>query len=232
MVIGNVHGNGLVEVNMSDAIKVDIWSDIACPWCYVGKRKFEAGVAEFGEDVDVEYHSYELAPDTPVEVEGTALQNFVERKGVPLEQATKMFNQVIGAAATVGLNYDYDNLQSTNTVRAHELLHYAKAHGRQIDMKERLMRAYFVEGRHVGRAEDLADLAAEIGLDRGDALRALTAREYLPAVDADKAQAVEYGIQGVPFFVIDGKYGISGAQDPTVFTMALQQAKDGKGTQE
>ena len=213
---------------MSDAIKVDIWSDIACPWCYIGKRKFEAGVAEFGGEVNVEYHSYELAPDTPEEVEGTALQSFVERKGVPLEQAKEMFDRVIGVAKEVGLNYDYDSLQSTNTVRAHELLHYAKAHGRQIDMKERLLRAFFIEGRHVGRIESLADLAAEIGLDREDALRALTSREFLPAVDADKAQATEYGIQGVPFFVIDGKYGISGAQDPAVFVEALQQVKDEK----
>ena len=214
---------------MSNTIKVDIWSDIACPWCYIGKRKFEAGVAEFGDDVDVEYHSYELAPDTPEEVEGTALQSFVERKGVPLEQAQEMFDRVISVAADVGLNYDYESLQSTNTVRAHELLHYAKAHGRQIDMKERLLRAYFIEGRHVGRVESLADLAAEIGLDREDALRALTSREFLPAVDTDKAQAREYGIQGVPFFVIDGKYGISGAQDPAAFVAALQQAKDDKG---
>ena len=213
---------------MSDAIKVDIWSDIACPWCYIGKRKFEAGVAEFGGEVNVEYHSYELAPDTPEEVEGTALQSFVERKGVPLEQAKEMFDRVIGVAKEVGLNYDYDSLQSTNTVRAHELLHYAKAHGRQIDMKERLLRAFFIEGRHVGRIESLADLAAEIGLDREDALRALTSREFLPAVDADKAQATEYGIQGVPFFVIEGKYGISGAQDPAVFVEALQQVKDEK----
>ncbi len=213
---------------MSDAIKVDIWSDIACPWCYIGKRKFEAGVAEFGGEVNVEYHSYELAPDTPEEVEGTALQSFVERKGVPLEQAKEMFDRVIGVAKEVGLNYDYDSLQSTNTVRAHELLHYAKAHGRQIDMKERLLRAFFIEGRHVGRIESLADLAAEIGLDREDALRALTSREFLPAVDADKAQATEYGIQVVPFFVIEGKYGISGAQDPAVFVEALQQVKDEK----
>ena len=178
--------------------------------------------------MNVEYHSYELAPDTPEEVEGTALQSFVERKGVPLEQAKEMFDRVIGVAKEVGLNYDYDSLQSTNTVRAHELLHYAKAHGRQIDMKERLLRAFFIEGRHVGRIESLADLAAEIGLDREDALRALTSREFLPAVDADKAQATEYGIQVVPFFVIEGKYGISGAQDPAVFVEALQQVKDEK----
>ena len=214
---------------MSDAIKVDIWSDIACPWCYIGKRKFEAGVAAFGGDVDVEYHSYELAPDTPEEVKGTALQNFVERKGVPMEQAKEMFDRVIGVAKEVDLNYDYDALQSTNTGRAHELLHYAKAHGRQVDMKERLLRAYFVEGRHVGRVEDLADLAAEIGLDREDAHRALTSREYLRAVDADKAQAREYGIPGVPFFVIEGKYGISGAQSPEVIAEALQQAKEERG---
>lgn len=213
---------------MTDAIKVDIWSDIACPWCYIGKRKFEAGVAEFGGDVEVEYHSYELAPDTPEEVEGTALESFVERKGVPLEQAQEMFDRVIGVAKLTGLDYDYDSLQSTNTVRAHELLHFAKTHGRQVEMKERLLRAHFIEGRHVGRVESLADLAAEIGLDREDAVRALTSREYLPAVDADKAQAREYGIQGVPFFVIDGKYGISGAQDPTVFVEALQQIKNEK----
>lgn len=214
---------------MSDAIKVDIWSDIACPWCYIGKRKFEVGVAEFGGEVDVEYHSYELAPDTPEEVEGSALQSFVDRKGVPMEQAKEMFDRVIGVAKEVGLDYDYDSLQSTNTVRAHELLHYAKAHGRQVDMKERLLRAFFVEGRHVGRIEDLADLAAEIGLDREDAHRALTTREFLPAVDADKAVAAEYGIPGVPFFVIEGKYGISGAQSPEVFVEALNKVKAESG---
>ncbi|MCC6270470.1 MAG: DsbA family oxidoreductase [Microbacteriaceae bacterium] len=213
---------------MSNSIKVDIWSDIACPWCYIGKRKFEAGATEFGEPIEVEYHSYELAPDTSEVVEGTALQRLFEYKGVPLEQAKEMINRVVGVAAQVGLNYDYDAVQSTNTIRAHELLHYAKSQGRQVEMKERLFRAHFVEGRHVGRAGDLADLAAEIGLDREDALRALTAREFLPAVDADKAQAREYGIQGVPFFVIDGKYGISGAQDASVFAAALRQAKDEK----
>lgn len=229
---GNERHTLTVEAGMSNPIKVDIWSDIACPWCYIGKRKFEAGVAEFGEHVEVEYHAYELAPETPEEVEGTALQNFVERKGVPLEQAKEMFDRVIGVAKQVGLNYDYESLQSTNTIRAHELLHYAKSKGRQVDMKERLLKAFFIEGLHVGRIESLADLAAEIGLDREDVVRALTSREFLPAVDADKAMATEFGIQGVPFFVIDGKYGISGAQDPAVFVEALQQAKGEKAAAE
>ena len=211
---------------MSEAIKVDVWSDIACPWCYIGKRKFEAGVAAFGGQVEVEYHSFELAPDTPVDFDGSEVDFLVQHKGFPAEQIKPMLERVTGIAAEVGLDYDYDALQHTNTVKAHQLIHYAKAHGKQIEMKERLLRAYFVEGRHVGRDADLADLAAEIGLDRADALRALEADEYLDDVRADQQQAISYGIQGVPFFVIDGKYGVSGAQSPETFTGVLTKVTE------
>jgi len=210
---------------VSETIKVDIWSDVQCPWCYIGKRKFEAGAALFEGDVEVEYHSFELAPDTPVDFAGSPVDYLSERKGIPVAQVTEMLARVTGIAESVGLHYDYDSVHQTNTVISHELLHYAKAHGRQLDMKERLLKAYFVDGRHVGRIEDLADLAAEIGLDRADVVRALTAHEYLADVKADVAQANAYGIQGVPFFVIDGKYGISGAQDPEAFAGALRQAQ-------
>jgi predicted DsbA family dithiol-disulfide isomerase len=108
-------------------------------------------------------------------------------------------------------------------VKAHQLLHYAKAHGVQLQAKERLLSAYFVEGKHVGRIEDLADLAAEIGLDRADVVRSLTDDEYLGDVRGDQALAQEYGIQGVPFFVIDGKYGVSGAQEAATFAQVLDQ---------
>jgi predicted DsbA family dithiol-disulfide isomerase len=191
---------------VSETIKVDIWSDVQCPWCYIGKRKFEAGVAAYGADVEVEYHSFELAPDTPVDFAGSPIDYLSDRKGIP----------------------DYDSVHQTNTIKAHELLHYAKAHGLQLEMKESLLKAYFVDGGHVGRIEDLADLAAGIGLDRADVVRALTENEYLAAVKADVAQAAEYGIQGVPFFVIDGKYGISGAQDPDTFAQALRQVQSEK----
>ncbi|MDY7527619.1 MULTISPECIES: DsbA family oxidoreductase [Cryobacterium] len=210
---------------MSETIKVDIWSDVQCPWCYIGKRKFEAGAALFDGSVEVEYHSFELAPDTPVDFAGSPIDYLSERKGIPVAQVTEMLARVTGIAESVGLHYDYDSVHQTNTVISHELLHYAKAHGRQLDMKERLLKAYFVDGRHVGRIEDLADLAAEIGLDRADVVRALTAHDYLADVKADVAQANAYGIQGVPFFVIDGKYGISGAQDPEAFAGALRQAQ-------
>ncbi len=211
-------------------IKVDIWSDIACPWCYIGKRKFEAGVEAYGGEVEVEYHSFELAPDTPVDFAGSEVDFLVRHKGLPAAQVQSMLDRVAGIAAEVGLDYDFDALQHTKTVKAHQALHYAKQHGRQVELKERLLRAYFVEGRHVGRDEDLADLAAEVGLDRADVLRSLESDEFLDDVRADQDQAIQYGIQGVPFFVIDGRYGVSGAQSPETFAGVLTQVADERVT--
>jgi predicted DsbA family dithiol-disulfide isomerase len=211
---------------VSEPIKVDIWSDVQCPWCYIGKRKFEGGVAQFGGDVAVEYHSFELAPDTPVDYDGSPADYLSERKGIPMAQVGQMLERVTSIAASVGLDYHYEDVRQTNTIKAHELIHYAKAKDRQLDMKERLLRAYFVEGRHVGRIDDLADLAADVGLDRDDVIRSLSASEYLADVKADVALARQYGIQGVPFFVIDGKYGVSGAQESTTFADVLRQVQD------
>ncbi|MGA1838969.1 DsbA family oxidoreductase [Herbiconiux sp. 11R-BC] len=215
---------------MSDAIKIDIWSDIACPWCYIGKRKLENGIAEFSLDddavpVEIEYHSFELSPDTPVDFAGSH-EEFLEAKGFPAEQIGPMLERVTGIASSVGLDYDYPNLKHANTVLAHQLIHYAKARGKQLEAKERLLKAYFVDGRYVGRIEDLADLGAELGFDRSDVVRSLTENEYLADVRADQQQAVAYGIQGVPFFVIEGKYGVSGAQDAATFAQVLRQVAD------
>ena len=208
---------------MTSTIKVDIWSDVQCPWCYIGKRKFEQGVAQSGVEVEVEYHSFELAPDTPVDYEGTPVDYLSAKYGTSREQAQAMVDRVVGIAAEVGLAYDYDHIHQTNTVLAHELLHFAKAHGRQLALKESLLRAYFVEGRHVGRADDLAALAAEVGLDRDEAAAALADHRFLADVKADMAQATAYGITGVPFYVIDGRYGVSGAQEADTFAAALTQ---------
>lgn len=136
-------------------------------------------------------------------------------------QVGAMLDRVTAIALEVGLHYDFGAVRHTNTVKAHQLLQYAKARSRQMDIKERLLRAYFVEGRHVGRPEVLADLAGEVGLDRDDALRSLLDDEYLGAVDADQRLAAQYGINAVPFFVIDGRYGLSGAQPAEVFAKAL-----------
>jgi predicted DsbA family dithiol-disulfide isomerase len=219
---------------VSNAIKVDIWSDVQCPWCYIGKRKFEAAVAGFDGEVDVEYHSFELAPDTPVDFDGTPKDYLAQRRGISGEQVDQMLERVTGIASSVGLEYDYDHVHQTNTIKAHELLHYAKSKGRQLDMKERLLKAYFIDGRHVGRIEDLADLAAEIGLDRDEVVRVLTDETHLADVKADVAQAEAYGINGVPFFVFEEKYGVSGAQDPATFANVLEQVRleNAEATQE
>jgi len=219
-----VRGEG-VGVGVSTPIKVDIWSDVQCPWCYIGKRKFEAGAAQFGGEIEVEYHSFELAPDTPVDFDGTPADFLSTRKGISLDQVAMMFERVTSIAASVGLDYDYDHVHQTNTIKAHELLHFAKSKGRQLEMKERLLEAYFIKGEHVGRIDDLADIAASIGFDRAEVVAVLEAGTHLQDVKADVAKAGEYGIQGVPFFVFDGKYGVSGAQEADAFANVLTQVQ-------
>ncbi|MER7795913.1 DsbA family oxidoreductase [Microbacterium sp. NPDC096154] len=220
---------------MSDAtttpapIRIDVWSDIACPWCYIGKRNLENGLAAAAGDddapqVEITYHSFELSPDTPVDFEGSSEDFLAERKGISRDEAKRMNDRVAQIAKDqADLHYRFDLQQHTNTVKAHELIHFAKEHGKQVEMTERLMSAYFVEGRHVGRIDQLVELAAELGLDADAARDALENDHYLPAVRQDQAQARAYGINGVPFFVIDGKYGVSGAQPAEAFTRVARQ---------
>lgn len=214
---------------MTEPITVDIWSDIACPWCYIGKRRFEAGLAEFSAlpdapEVRVQFHSFELAPDTPVDFAGSEVDYLAQHKGIAPAVAQRMLNQVTGVAAEVGLDYHFDLIQHSNTVLAHQLVHFAKAHGKQAEMKERLLSAYFTEGKHLGDLDVLAQLAAEVGLDAAEARTALESNQYLAAVRADEAQAAAYGINGVPFYVVDGRLGLSGAQEPATFAAVLQEA--------
>ncbi len=219
-------------------LKIDVWSDVACPWCYIGKRRFASALARIAErdgaapDVEVEYHSFELSPDTPVDFEGTSTEFLARHKGIPLAQAQQMNDHVTRLAAAEGLEYRMDDVQHTKTLKAHELLHLARAKGVQEEMKERLLRAYFTEGRHVGRVEELADLATEVGLDRAEVVAGLESGRYAEAVAADMAQARAYGIAGVPFYVVDGRYGVSGAQDPEVFVQVLDKVLAERGEAE
>lgn len=214
--------------DMSAAITVDVWSDVVCPWCFIGKRRFERGVELYRQqggtlDVEVTYHSFLLAPDTPPDFDGTVADFLARHKGMPTGQVRQMLDQVTQIAAGEGLTYDFDSAQHTTTLAAHELLHLAAAHGRQDAMVETLFRAYFEQGRHIGRTEDLVDLAGEVGLDADEVRAALADRRYADAVEQDFAQARAYGISGVPFFVVDGRYGVSGAQAAEVFAQALAQ---------
>ena len=215
---------------MSTPIKIDIWSDIACPWCYIGKRRLETALAGLsdGKDapkVEIQYHSYELDPTAPAEYPGNHAEYLAKHLGASAEQVRQMDAQITGLAAAEGLDYHLNDIQVTNTGKAHELIHFAETQGKGPEMKERLLRAYFTEARHVGRIEELADLAADIGLDRAAAEQALQSGAFAKAVDEDKEQAQAYGIRGVPFFVIDGKYAVSGAQESDTFLQALRKVE-------
>jgi len=159
-----------------------------------------------------------------VDFEGSEVDFLVRWKQLPEEQVRAMIEQVTAIAASVGLAYDFVALQHTNTRKAHEVLHLARAEGVQAELKERLLSAHFVEGRHIGHDDELAELGADVGLDRRAVLAALGAGTYAAAVDADVRQASDYGISGVPFFVLDGRYGVSGAQEPELFAAALARA--------
>ncbi|WP_084617909.1 DsbA family oxidoreductase [Jonesia quinghaiensis] len=206
-------------------VQVDIWSDIACPWCFIGKRRFEKALAEFAPNtVNITYHSFELAPDTPTNFNGSEVDFLTQHKGISPDQASAMLDQVTQIAASEGLQYNFDTLRHTNTRLAHQALHLAKNTGHQGALKELLLTAYFEQGKHVGDIDTLVVLATEAGLDPEVTRQALTTQQYADAVDADIAQAGELGIHGVPFFVFNTKYAVSGAQDPSVFLAALTRA--------
>ena len=207
-------------------MKVEIWSDIACPWCYVGKRRFEGALREFEHagDVEVVWRSFELDPQAPP-VHAAPQNELLARKyGLPLERVRAMNERLTGEARKEGLDFHLDRVRVGNTFDAHRLVHLAAESGRAAEMKERLMRAYFSDGATVGEAETLRRLAAEVGLDVQRVDEVLRSDEYAAAVRADEARARELGVTGVPFFAIDERYGVSGAQPAEVLLGALRQA--------
>ena len=214
---------------MREQIRVDVWSDVACPWCYIGKRRLEEGIDGLAQDmpnVAVEYHSFQLDPAMPNDFVGSAADHLARHKGVPEPRARAMQEHVTRVAADAGLTYDFASLQPANTFDAHQLLHLAKRHGNQPDVKERLLRAHFTEGRHVGRSEVLAEIGAEAGIPHDEVIDSLARNEFEPAVRGDIEQARVLGIRGVPFFVISGRYAISGAQPAEMFTRVLSEVAD------
>jgi len=212
----------------SEPLTVHVWSDVACPWCYIGKRHLEDGIVDFvGPDtpaVDVTFHSFLLSPDTPEDFEGSSLDFLVDHKGITRDGAARLQDEVARVAAEAGLQFDFSRQQVASTRKAHEVLHLAYDRGLQYDLKERLLRAHFCEGRHVGRDDDLADLAADVGLDVTEVREALNDGRYQPAVEQDLELARSLGVTGVPFFVIDRRFAITGAQPAGVFSEVLERA--------
>ncbi|UUZ91830.1 DsbA family oxidoreductase [Paenibacillus sp. P25] len=195
-------------------MKVEIWSDYVCPFCYIGKRRFEAALEEFPHKTQVEvvYRSFELDPSAKRDLGHDVHDMLASKYGMSREQAKAMNDNVTEQARTVGLAYHFDTAIPTNTFDAHRLTHFAAKHGKMHEVAERSLRAYFTESKHIGDHEALAALAAEAGLDRDEALRMLAGGEFAQEVRHDEEEAARLGVRGVPFFVIDRKYAVSGAR--------------------
>ena len=207
-------------------MKVEIWSDIVCPFCYIGKRKFETALADFaGKDkVEIEWKSFQLDPEMDNK-EGLNVHEYLgKRKGGTAADGKRMNDSMTAAAAEVGLQYDFDNGIINNTINAHRLLHWAKAAGLQNELKERIFKAYYTEGIDTADIAELVRLAKETGLDPVQARKVLEENLYVKEVLQDQQEAAELGVQGVPFYVFNRKYAVSGAQSSEVFAQVLNKA--------
>jgi predicted DsbA family dithiol-disulfide isomerase len=211
-------------------MQVEIWSDIACPWCYVGKRRFEAALAEFEhrDDVTVTWRSFELDPGAPHEQEGDRAEHLARKYGSTVEHARAMQDHMTGEAAREGLDFRFDLARSGNTFDAHRLIHLAAANDLQDAMKERLMRAYLGEGELISDHATLTRLAIEVGLPEDDVRELLATDVYADEVRDDERTASSLGISAVPFLVVDRKMGASGAQPPEVLGELLRRAWDAR----
>jgi predicted DsbA family dithiol-disulfide isomerase len=212
-------------------MKVEIWSDVVCPWCYIGKRRFERALAQFdgAAEVEVIWRSFQLNPDHP-KGGRTAHDDYLSAKlGATLEQVRALNDRVIRLATAEGLDYDFDRYQVVNTFDAHRLTHFAKARHLGAEIQERLLRAQLVDGELLDDPETLVRLGVEVGLDADDTHRMLDSDAHAADVRDDLREARELGVNGVPFFVIDRRFGVSGAQETELFLQVLHHAVTQQG---
>jgi len=204
---------------------VEIWSDIACPWCYIGKRRFEDALARFEhrDEVNVRWRSFELEPDAPAAIEGERVQRLADKYGMTVERARELEAGLAETAAGEGLGFRFDLIRGGNSFEGHRLVHLAAAHGLQDAMKERLLRAYFGEGRLLSDHETLTALGREVGLPEEEIRTTLAGEAYAEEVRADEETAAGLGIGAVPTFVVDRTLGVSGAQPPEVLLAFLRE---------
>lgn len=210
------------EATASVPIEVHAWLDIACPWCWIAKRRFGEAVAEFGGDVVVEYHSFELDPDLPgdyLSTEGEFLQRLY---GITAADAAMRIRLVTGTGARLGLSYDFDRVQHTSTFLAHQLLHHGKAQGRQQEVLEALFSAFFEQGRDLRGVDELVAIAGEVGLEPMEARRILEAGTYAEDVRNDRRLAGAHGVSSIPTYVLPGQPPIHGAKRPAALVDALR----------
>ena len=207
-------------------MKVEIWSDVMCPFCYIGKRKFEAALNQFPEKENVQliWKSFQLSPDMKTDPGKNINQFLAAHKGITLQEAKRMNDHVTQLAAKVGLVYDFDKAIVANSFNAHRLVHFAKHHGKQNEAEEQLFKAYFTDGKNTDDKTTLIQLGTEIGLDATALKTVLETDKYAEDVKADIQEAHQIGVRGVPFFVFDRKYAVSGAQESPVFLQTLEKS--------
>lgn len=207
-------------------MKVEIWSDVMCPFCYIGKRKFEAALAQFPrkDEVEIVWHSFQLSPDMIDQPDKSVIEYLAEVKNKSIEWSIEMHNQVTDSAKSVGLEYNFDKAKVANSFDAHRLIQLAKKYNMTDALEERFFKAYFTEGALMSDHATLTRLAVQVGLDEQEVKTVLSTDKYTDDVIRDGQDAANLGVRGVPFFVVDRKYGVSGAQDSEVFLETLTKA--------
>lgn len=209
-------------------MKIEIWSDYVCPFCYIGKRRLEEALEQtgLGESAEIVFKAYELDPNSPVESDIPMQVGLAEKYGMSIEEAKKMTDNVAVQAETVGLNYNFDKMTPANTFNAHRLAKLAEQEGVDKTVSEQLLQAYFIDGEKIGKDDVLLRIAEGAGISRDRAKEVLDSDEFADDVKMDIAEAQQIGVKGVPFFVINRKYAISGAQPAEAFADALRKAAE------
>lgn len=206
-------------------MKVNIWSDVRCPFCYIGKRKFEMALEKFShkEKVEVEWHSFQLDPNLKTTTEVNAIDHISEIKGISHDQAVQMHQHVTQVANEVGLDFEFDKVIVANSFNAHRLIQLAKKHGLGSEIEEQLFKAHFIEGKNIDDNEVLVSKGISVGLAEKEIKQVLFSDAFSEEVKQDEMKAQSIGVRGVPFFVLNDKYAVSGAQSPETFLDVLEQ---------
>jgi predicted DsbA family dithiol-disulfide isomerase len=209
-------------------MKIEIWSDYVCPFCYIGKRRLEEALEQtgLGENAEIVFKAFELDPNSPAVSDTLIKENLAKKYGMSVEEAKKMTDNVVDQARAVGLNYNFDVMTPANTFNAHRLAKLAEQEGFDKTVSESLLKAYFIDGEKIGTDDVLLRIAEEAGISRDRAKEVLGSDEFADDVRMDIAEAQQIGVKGVPFFVINRKYAISGAQPADAFANALRQAAE------
>ncbi|PKR81503.1 disulfide bond formation protein DsbA [Brumimicrobium salinarum] len=213
-------------MNMENKMKIEIWSDVMCPFCYIGKRNLEKALTQFSdrEHIEVIWKSYLLDPNTPETSDKSYAQHLVEYKGMSEQQVDGMLAQLTQTAKQAGLDYDFDKAQLVSSKKAHQVIQMAKTKGLGNQAEEVMFKAFFTEGKNIADKSSLISIGEEIGLSKDEVETALSDNKYAEMMNADIAEARQIGVQGVPFFVFNRKYAVSGAQPPKAFLESLEKA--------